>query len=229
LLADIAHELRTPLSIIEGTVDAMLDGVYQTDPDKLSSLKEEAALLTQLIADLRDLTLAESGQLKLVIEPIDLGDLVRKRVFRAEVIAQEKSISLTADIMEGLPLANIDSRRMEQVIANLLDNALNHTPSGGSVSVTVTVTDGGTETKAGGEHVLVSVADTGEGIPAEHLPYVFERLYRVDDARSREKGGVGLGLAVAKQMIELHRGRIWVQSDVGKGSTFSFTIPMTEL
>ena len=216
LLADIAHELRTPLSVIEGTVDAMLDGVYQPNPDNLNSIKEETAVLTKLIADLRDLTLAESGKLKLEIEPTNLAELVQRRVSQVDVIAREKNITLKTDIAKGLPQVKVDGRRIEQVVANLLDNALNHTPSGGTVTVIV---------GPGEQDILVSVIDTGEGIPAEHLPYVFERFYKVDDARSRKSGGAGLGLAIAKQMVELHGGRIWVESEVDKGSTFSFTLP----
>lgn len=217
LLADIAHELRTPLSVIEGTVDAMLDGVYEPNPGNLASIKEETALLTRLVADLRDLTLAESGQLKLQIESTDLAELVQRRVSQAEVMAREKNITLRMDIAEGLPEIEADGRRIEQVVANLLDNALNHTPSGGTVSVAVST---------GKEGILVSVSDTGEGIPAEHLSHVFERFYKVDDARSRKTGGAGLGLAIAKQMVELHGGRIWVESEVGKGSKFYFTLPL---
>ncbi len=226
LLADIAHELRTPLSVIEGTVDAMLDGVYKLTPDNLVSLKEETAVLTRLVDDLRDLTLAESGQLKLEIEPTDLAGLVQRRVSRAEIVARERNISLRADIAEGLPQVEIDRRRIEQVLANLLDNALNHTLSGGTVVVTVALAEGGETSRGGKGELLISVADTGAGIPAEDLPHIFERFYRVDDARSREKGGAGLGLAIAKQMVELHGGRIWVESEVGKGSKFSFTLPV---
>jgi two-component system OmpR family sensor kinase len=195
LLADIAHELRTPLSVIEGTVDAMLDGVYEPNAANLNSIKEETAVLTRLVADLRDLTLAESGQLKLKIETTDLRELVQRRVSQADVMAREKNITLKTDIAEGLPQVEVDGRRIEQVVANLLDNALNHTPSGGTVSVAVST---------GKEGILVSVSDTGEGIPAGHLPHIFERFYKVDDARSRKTGGAGLGLAIAKQMVELH-------------------------
>jgi len=218
LFADIAHELRTPLSVIEGTVDAMLDGVYEPNPDNLNSIKEETEVLTRLVAELRDLTLAESGNLKLEIEPTNLAELVQRRVSQADVIAREKSVTLKTDIAEGLPQVKVDGRRIEQVVANLLDNALNHTPSGGTVTVVV---------RPGQEGILVSVVDTGEGIPAEHLPYVFERFYKVDDARSRKSGGAGLGLAIAKQMVELHGSRIWVESEVGKGSKFSFILPGT--
>jgi len=218
LLADIAHELRTPLSVIEGTVDAMLDGVYEPNAANLNSIKEETALLTRLVADLRDLTLAESGQLKLQIEPTDLAELVQRRVSQIEVIAREKNVTLKKDIAGGLPQLEVDGGRIEQAIANLLDNALNHTTSGGTVTVAVSSTE---------EGILVSISDTGEGIPAEHLSHIFERFYKVDDARSRKAGGAGLGLAIAKQMVELHGGRIWVESEVGKGSKFSFTLPGT--
>ena len=220
LFADIAHELRTPLSVIGGTVDAMIDGVYEPNPDNLNSIKEETDLLTRLVGELRDLTLAESGHLKLEFEPTNLAELVQRRVSQAEVIARGKNITLRMDIIEGLSEIEADGRRVEQVVANLLDNALNHTPSGGIVTVAVSLDK---------DDALVSVADTGEGIPAEHLPYIFERFYRIDDARSRKTGGAGLGLAIAKQMVELHGGRIWVESEVGKGSKFSFTLPVTRL
>jgi len=218
LFADIAHELRTPLSVIEGTVDAMLDGVYEPNPDNLNSIREETEVLTRLVAELRDLTLAESGQLRLVVEPTNLAELVQRRVSQAGVIARGKNIALKTEIAENLPQIEVDGRRIEQVVANLLDNALNHTLSGGMVTISVSPDKDG---------ILTSVMDTGEGIPAEHLPYIFERFYRVDDARSRKTGGAGLGLAIAKQMVELHGGRIWVESEVGKGSKFSFTLPGT--
>jgi signal transduction histidine kinase len=196
----------------------MIDGVYEPNPDNLNSIKEETDLLTRLVGELRDLTLAESGHLKLEFEPTNLAELVQRRVSQAEVIARGKNITLRMNITEGLPEIEADGRRVEQVVANLLDNALNHTPSGGIVTVAVSLDK---------DDALVSVADTGEGIPAEHLPYIFERFYRIDDARSRKTGGAGLGLAIAKQMVELHGGRIWVESEVGKGSKFSFTLPVT--
>ena len=217
LLADITHDLRTPLSVIEGTVDAMLDGVYQANPENLNSIKEETSVLTHLVAELRDLSLAETGQLKLEIEPVKIAELVKRRVSQLEVIAQKKNISLKIDVADGLPQIEADSVRIDQVVSNLLINALSYTPSGGTVQVSA---------MSDKDNLLVSIADTGEGIPAEHLPHIFERFYRVDDARSRKTGGSGLGLAIAKQMVELHGGRIWVDSKVGKGSTFSFTVPV---
>jgi signal transduction histidine kinase len=195
----------------------MLDGVYQPNSDNLGSIKEETAVLTRLVADLRDLSLAEAGQLKLELEPTNLVELVQRGVAQAEVIARKKNISLRMDIVKGLPQIEVDGRRIEQVVANLLTNALNYTPSGGTVTVSIS---------SDRDSILVSVADTGEGIPAEHLSHIFERFYRVDDARSRKTGGAGLGLAIAKQMVELHGGKIWVESEVGKGSKFSFTLPI---
>ena len=227
LLADIAHELRTPLSVIEGTVDAMLDGVFEADASNLSSIKEETALLTRLVADLRDLSLAESGQLKLEVAPTDLISLVRRVVSQAEVIAQQKEITLRLDAAEDLPRVAADAGRIEQVVTNLLNNALCHTPPGGSVAVTAARAGSLPDYQGGKQDILISVADTGEGIPPQHLPHIFERFYRVDDARSRKRGGAGLGLAIAKQMVELHGGRIWVESQPGKGSSFSFTLPVS--
>jgi len=226
LIADIAHELRTPLTVIDGTLDAMLDGVFELNHSNLISIKDETAALTQLVADLRDLALAESGQLKLEVETTDLAWLVQRRVSQAEAVAREKNISMRTNIPERLPEVYVDGRRIEQVVANLLNNALNYTPSGGTVVVTVALTNGTESYPDDKEQILVSVADTGEGIPAEHLPHIFERFYRVDDARSRKAGGAGLGLAIAKQMVELHGGRMWVESEVGKGSKFSFTLPI---
>ncbi len=217
LFADITHELRTPLSIVEGTVDAVLDGVFEPDASSLGTIKEETAKLARLVADLRDLSLAESGQLRLDLAATDLGKLVLRRVSQAEVVAREKDLRLETNVAEGLPQVRVDGRRIEQVITNLVDNALAHTPPGGAILVT---------TAKEADALLVSVADTGAGIPPEHLPHVFERFYRVDEARSREGGGAGLGLAIAKQMVELHGGKIWVESEVGEGSRFCFTLPL---
>ena len=226
LFADIAHELKTPLSVIEGTVDAMLDGVYETNTGNLASIKEETAALTVLVADLRDLALAESGQLRLEFEPTHLADLVQKQVSLAGVAARERNVALTTDMATDLPLVEVDPRRVEQVVANLLDNALKHTPAGGTITVSVAVSAELDERLAGLGHIRVSVADTGEGIPAGHLPHVFERFYRVDEARARKGGGAGLGLAIARQMVDLHGGRIWVESEMGNGTRFAFTLPL---
>lgn len=225
LNADIAHELRTPLTIIEGTVDGILDGVFQPDKERLGAIKEQTALLTRVIADLRDLSLVDSGQLKLELKPVNLADLVRRKLSQIEVTAREKGIRLGFSAPDGLPEVLVDPARMEQVISNLLTNAVRHTPVGGSITATIAMKDGEAEHHVAGRHLIVSVTDTGEGIPPENLPHIFERFYRVDSSRSRSEGGTGLGLAIVKQMVEAHGGRVWVNSELGKGSTFYVAMP----
>jgi signal transduction histidine kinase len=217
LTADIAHELRTPLTVIEGTVDGILDGVFEPDREHLLSIKDQTRMLTRLISDLRDLSLAESGQLKLNRVPTDLGEMARRLIAGYEMQAAEKNLRLEVQIGTALPDVLVDPLRIEQVISNLLTNALRHTPAGGSIGVTV-----GSE----GSDLLVSVADTGEGIKIEDLPHIFERFYRSGSARARKDGGTGLGLAIVKQMVEAHGGRVWVESLPGSGSRFGFSIPL---
>ncbi|MBI2832166.1 MAG: HAMP domain-containing protein [Chloroflexi bacterium] len=227
LVADIAHELRTPLTVIDGTVSGIMDGVFKPDAEHLGAIKEQTALLTRLIGDLRDLSLAESGQMKLELAPTDMVDLVRRKLSQAEVAAREKSIELKLNALPNVPEVNVDSIRMEQVISNLLANAVRHTPDGGSITASLAAVscDSARHVKPS---LVISIADTGEGIPPEHLPHVFERFYRVQDSRSRSDGGAGLGLAIVKQMVEAHGGRAWAESEVGKGSTFYIQIPMGE-
>lgn len=226
LMADIAHELRTPLSVIEGMVDGILDGVFEPNRENLMLIKGETALLARHVADLRDISLAESGQLKLEFMPTDIAELVQRKVAQAEVEAREKDIQLGVDALPKLPRVNVDPGRIEQVVANLLSNAIRHTPRGGSIGVTVCQTDDARRTDGKGRRLMVSVSDTGEGIPAEHQAHVFDRFYRVDEARSRRAGGAGLGLAIVKYIVEAHGGRVGVESEPGKGSTFFFTLPL---
>jgi two-component system OmpR family sensor kinase len=226
LMADIAHELRTPLSIIEGTVDGILDGVFKPVNDNLNSIKEETALLTRLISDLKDLSLAESGQLKLEISPTNIAELVQRKLSQAEMKARGKDIELKLNVAQHIPEINVDPARIEQVVANLIDNAIRHTPSEGSVTVTIDVETSSDAYLEGKPSLMVSVTDTGEGIPADYLPSIFERFYRVESSRSRSSGGVGLGLAIVKQMVEAHGGKVLAESEPGKGSTFYIVLPM---
>ena len=216
LVADVAHELRTPLSNIRGYVEAIRDGVVSPDAATLGSIHEEVLLLTRLIEDLQELALAESGQLTLHIQPCDLSDLAKKAVAAVQPHADAKGVSIGIDPLDVEEI-QADPERIAQVLRNLLVNAANYTPAAGRVRVAVDRREDGIE---------VSVQDSGPGIPEEELPYLFERFYRVDKSRSRATGGVGLGLTIAKRLVEAHGGSITVRSQVGYGSTCAFTLPI---
>ncbi len=228
LLSDIAHELKTPLSIIQGNLEAMMDGVAEPTPERLSSLREETLLLSRLVIDLRDLSLAEAGHLPLNIQSVDVGDLVERAVSGVRAQAGEHQIQVKTELQQGLPPVVADADRVGQVLRNLLANALRYTPSGGTVRVTATVSTQHSALSTQHRSVLVTVADTGSGIPAEELPRIFDRFYRVDKSRARTSGGTGLGLSVAKQLVEAQGGRIWADSQDGKGSAFHFTLPIAK-
>jgi signal transduction histidine kinase len=216
LVADVAHELRTPLSNIRGYVEALRDGVLKPDAPALDSIHEETLLLDRVVQDLQDLALAEAGQLTLIKRPLDLREIVRSGVVAVQPSAEAKEVVLRAELPQEPAMADADPERIGQVLRNLLANAITHTPQGGEVTVALERRD---------DSLRVDVTDTGPGIPPEDLPFVFERFYRVDKSRSRATGGVGLGLTIAKRLVELHGGSIEVQSEVGKGSRFSFTMP----
>jgi signal transduction histidine kinase len=219
LMADIAHELRTPLSVIRSDLEALLDGVYAPTPEALGSLHEETLLLSRLVDDLRALAQAEAGQLRLERRPVDVGGVLRGAMasFAANAKAQDQRLSL--DLPPHLPAVDADPQRVQQVVANLISNALRHAAGaredrgGGRVVVSAR--------QRGGE-VQVSVADDGPGILPEDLPHVFDRFWRGDRARA---GGSGLGLAIARELVLAHGGRIWVESEPGQGASFSFTLP----
>jgi len=219
LIADVAHELRTPLSNIRGYLEAIHDRVIKPDATTIRSLNEEAALLSRLVDELQDLSLAEAGELKLVYQAEDVARLLEQAVNFWQPKTMAKGISLSLDLSDNLPLVNIDPQRVSQVLHNLLKNAVTYTPEGGSITVAAV-------TK--GDWVEVSVSDNGEGIPAEDLPNIFERFYRVDKSRARATGGSGLGLTIAKRLVEAHGGKITVQSELGKGSRFLFTLPVAK-
>ena len=216
-VTDVAHELRTPLTNIRGYLEALQDGVVEPERHVIDSLHEEAMLLNRLVDDLQAFSLAEAGQLRLERQPVALADVVDKAVEAARPRAVAKGVVLQADLPEDLPLVDVDPRRICQVLRNLLDNGLIHTPSGGEIGVVAQASD---------EWVEVKVWDTGAGIAAEDLPYVFERFYRADKSRSRATGGAGLGLAIARQLVEAHGGQIEVESEVGRGTQFTFTLPV---
>jgi len=218
LAADIAHELRTPLAIIQANLEAMLDGVRPLSTAAVVGVHEETQLLARLITDLQDLSLAEAGHLTLRREPTDLGALACASVAKFESRAEDKGVGLEVESAENLPGADVDPDRVAQVLGNLLDNALRHTPEGGLITVRV-------QSAAAPGVVQITVADSGPGIPAEHLPYIFERFYRADSARSRKQGGSGIGLAVVKQLTEAHGGRVHVESPSDRGASFRVQFP----
>jgi signal transduction histidine kinase len=213
LLADVAHELRTPLSVIQGNAEGMLDGLYPIDRSHLEPLLEEARVMSRLLDDLQTLSTAEAGALRLHRERIDPSQLVDDSVAAFQPAADAARIELEGRVGPGLPTLDVDPVRIGQVLANLLSNAVRLTPSGGSVAVSA-------EPAQGGEAVAFSVADTGPGVAPEVLPHMFDRFVRAADS-----GGAGLGLAIAKSLVEAHGGVISAESRVGRGTTIRFEIP----
>jgi len=216
MVADIAHELRTPLSNLSGYLEAIRDGVIKPDEDVIKSLDEEVATLARLIDDLQELSLADAGELKLIIQTEDITRLIKEAVTAVRPKAAARDLSLTTRLARGLPKAAVDAHRVKQVLHNLLENAVAHTGRGGKITVAA---------RAAENQISVSVSDTGEGIAAAELPLIFERFYRVDKSRARVTGGSGLGLTIAKRLVEAHGGTIRAESQPGRGSTFTFTVP----
>ncbi len=217
LMADIAHELRTPLSVIQGNLEAILDGVYEPTPENIAVIHQESMLLASLVSDLRELALVEAGQLKLDLASVSLAVLAKlvKEAFQPR--ARDKGVRIVLDFAPALPQVLADAQRVRQVLSNLVSNALRHTASGGEIRMTGGARGGG---------VILRVEDTGTGIPPDDLPHIFDRFYRGDRSRSRSGGGSGLGLAIAKQLVEAHGGGIEVESEVGRGTAFVVTLPV---
>lgn len=217
MVSDVAHELRTPLTNIRGYLEGLKDHVVDPTQDIIVSLYEESLILSRLVVDLQELSLAEAGQLYLVRKPLMLEEVIAKAVSSLQLQATSKQLLLLVDVPPHLPKVMADAERTGQILRNLLNNAITHTPPGGEITV---------RARIGHDEVMVSVQDTGEGITEEHLPNIFERFYRADASRSRTTGGSGLGLAIVKQMVEAHHGRIEVESSPGSGSCFTFTLPL---
>lgn len=208
LLADVAHELRTPVATITGYLEAVEDGVQPLDAPTIALLRDQATRLTRLAQDLADVTHAEAGDLALDLDDVDVDDLLRAAA----------GVDLRVDPTSGGPAVRVDRARMAQVLDNLVANAVRHTPAGGTVTLRAR------RTAPGAVHLVV--ADTGEGIAAEHLPHVFERFYRADTARDRARGGSGIGLAISRALVEAHGGTIAAASPgAGRGTTVTVTLP----
>jgi two-component system sensor histidine kinase BaeS len=214
MVADVAHELRAPLTNILGELESLQDGVRPFDRERVDSLHAEILALAALVDDLQDLALADAGQMSLEKAPLDLRTLAERVVSASQAAADEAGIVLATAGGPWVP-AQGDERRLAQVVRNLVQNALAHTPAGGVVTVSV---------RREAARARLEVADTGEGIPEEALPFVFERFFRVDHSRSRATGGAGLGLAIARKIVEAHGGRIGATSEPGRGSRFFFEI-----
>ncbi len=218
MMADIAHELRTPLTVLQGNLRAMLDEVYPLERKEIATLYDETRLLSRLVDDLRELALAESGQMKLNLQTVDWGALVRAAIANFAMVADAQSVQLIAQGGETLRV-RADPDRLAQILRNLLANALRYTPSGGRITLSGEVTQDR-------KFARVVVSDSGEGIANEELPRLFNRFYRGDKSRARTSGGSGLGLSIAKTLIEAMDGKIGVESEQGKGSHFWFTVPL---
>jgi signal transduction histidine kinase len=217
LMADVAHELRTPLSVLQGNLRAILDDVYPLEKAEIARLYDETRLLSRLVNDLRELALAEAGQLSFNLRSTDVADVLRTTITNFEPAAESKSIQLAAEVADDLPLVMADPDRLAQVLRNLLTNALRHTPKGGQVAVSASSTE---------DAVKIVVTDNGEGIASQDLVRVFDRFYRGDRARSRAEGGAGLGLAIVRAMVEALGGQVSATSDgPGRGSTFTVILP----
>jgi signal transduction histidine kinase len=211
LLSDITHELRSPITVLKGNLEGMLDGVYPANEANLRSLLEETNLLRRLVDDLRILALAESGALQLQKEQTDLAALAGETLAAFQSQADAAEVSLALEAAEHLPELDLDPGRIRQVLANLLTNALRYTPAGGTITLRYRRSDGRTE---------LEVQDTGPGIAAEDLPHIFERFYK-----SADSGGMGLGLAIAKHLVEAHGGTITALSAPGQGTIIRVSLP----
>jgi len=246
LVADLSHELRTPVSVIQGNLEGMLDGVYEADEAHLAPVLEEVRILSHLIDDLGTLSEAESGMLQLHREPTDFGILANEIMASFRPQAEAETIELMVEVPDDLPLIEMDPIRIREVLVNLLTNALRHTPNGGKVTIRALITDG---------YAQLTVRDNGSGIAPEDLDHIFDRFYKADPrssdrgaietgasspARSAPKtgasspirsapktGGSGLGLTIAKNLVTAHGGEITAESTLGEGTVVRFTLPLT--
>ena len=222
LTADVAHELRTPLHIVQGNLEGILDGIYEPTPEHIDATLEETRALARLIDDLRTLSLAEAGQLPLTMAPTPVSDLLADVATSFSGQAEAAGIDLRMEVAAELDDTPImaDAGRIDQVLGNLVANAIRHTPAGGCITLGAQPADAGMQ---------ISVSDTGEGIPTEDLPYIFDRFWKGDRSRSHAHGaGSGLGLAIARQLVQAHHGSISVESQPGQGTTFRIDLPAAQ-
>ena len=218
LIGNVAHELRTPLASIQGYMEGLIDGVLPAEAETFQQVHHEAGRLQRLVRDLQELSRAEAGAFELKLRPTPVSRLVETVTARLGRQFEDKGVALDTDVAPDLPSVQADEGRIGQVLLNLVGNALQYTPPGGRVSVTA---------RRQGDAVLLAVEDTGVGITPEQLPHVFQRFYRVDKSRSRAGGGSGIGLTIARHLVEAHGGQIRAASGgIDRGSVFSFTLPV---
>ncbi|MFH1524938.1 MAG: ATP-binding protein [Chloroflexota bacterium] len=220
LLADVAHELRTPLAVLDGNLRAMLDGVHAVNEEEVALLYEQTRHLNCMVDDLRELSLAEADQLSLNRQEVDFARLVKEAVAHFDLLAQEQGIQLTTELDDPLVHPSLDDNRIRQILHNLLSNTFRYTPTGGKVTVSA-------KRSADQKAVEISITDSGAGISTEELAHIFDRFYRTEETVSRDRGGTGLGLAIVKAIVEAQGGRISAESGGrNRGSTFSITFPL---
>jgi two-component system phosphate regulon sensor histidine kinase PhoR len=216
-ISNLSHELRTPITSLKALTETLNEGAIDQPSvarDFVSKMNVEVDRLAQMVQEMGDLARIESGEAPLKRSPVNVAEVAARAAERLRDQADRAGLQVKLETASGLPAVSADEGRIEQVLVNLVHNAIKFTPPGGTVRISA---------KADGDHLLVSVSDTGVGISADDLPRVFERFYKAD--RARAGGGTGLGLAIAKHVVEAHGGRIWVESVEGRGATFSFTIP----
>ncbi|MBI2908557.1 MAG: HAMP domain-containing protein [Chloroflexi bacterium] len=223
MVADIAHELRTPLHNVLGYLEMLRDGVTEPTPGAIAGIHEEASILKRLVDDLQQLAMVESGQFQLSRRPASAVALLRQAAAIVDPEVSAKGVQVVVEADPDLPNVFVDEARIGQVLRNLLSNAISFTPGGGRITLSAKRL-GGPE-----KAVEIAVEDTGPGIDPADLPYIFERFYRADASRTRTSGGAGLGLTIAKELVEAHGGTIRVDSDPGKGASFRLTLPIAPL
>jgi signal transduction histidine kinase len=219
MTADIAHDLRTPLMVISGYLEALQDGTLQPTAERFDLMNQEAIVLKRLIDDLRTLSLADAGELKLVRLPVQPRELLEQVQQSFEPIAVEQQVKLCVEADDRLPAIQIDRERMVQVLENLVSNALRYTPADGLITLRANQQQ---------DSVRLVVTDTGDGIPQDQLQNIFERFYRIEESRTQNNGESGLGLAIAKSIIEAHHGTIAAVSQVGAGTSIMINLPIKE-
>ncbi|WP_296828872.1 cell wall metabolism sensor histidine kinase WalK [uncultured Megasphaera sp.] len=221
LFANIAHELRTPLAILQGNLEGMIDDIIPTDKKILLSMADETMRMGRLIQDLRDLSLAEINELTLHKEAADINVMLERAAGMLQPLCDEKNLTVRLNLSRDLPSLVIDVDRINQVIYNLLNNAIRYIEKGCAITVSTLAV-----TVDGKSYAQVQIADTGKGIAPKDLEHIFQYFYRSEQSRNRKSGGSGIGLALAQQFIRSHGGNIWADSTVGKGTTFTFILPL---